>query len=238
MTQSQPHQILFGKLREIKTLGLIAVGDKGSGRFGLAFEKVLGIPRNSSREPDFMGIEIKTKSDKSLQTLFSRTPSRYSQKGNEHSFFEENCYIDTKRNRRALYTSFNNTPDSLGFCLKINDEVIQVIKANKVVLEYEAKRLEEALMSKHAQTVFLSLLPITNNGREECELHSAVYCANPSIDRFKQLLEQGKIYLDFTLSEKSEGSVKNHGYLWRIRGASIEHLYLHTEKLDLSEKNA
>jgi len=61
---------LFRKLRGLVQHGWRKVESKGSGRFGLTIEKSLGIPPNSSRTPDFMGIEIKTKRDNSLQTFF------------------------------------------------------------------------------------------------------------------------------------------------------------------------
>src|SRR5262249_28372430 len=70
----EPKEILFAKLRELRALGSIPVTGKGSGRFGLAIERALGISPNSSKTPDFMGIELKTKHDATLQTLFSRTP--------------------------------------------------------------------------------------------------------------------------------------------------------------------
>ena len=72
-----PHEILFTKLRELKARGPLAVNQKGSGRFGLAIENALGLPKNSSKDPDFMGIELKTKQGDTLQTLFSRTPTSY-----------------------------------------------------------------------------------------------------------------------------------------------------------------
>jgi len=64
-----------------------------------------------------MGIELKTKHDKTLQTLFSRVPSRYLACKDKKELVEKYGYFDEKRKRRALYTSFNNSPDSLGFYL-------------------------------------------------------------------------------------------------------------------------
>jgi hypothetical protein len=72
-----PIEILIKKLKKLGALGFLPVHGKGSGRFGLALEKHLGIPQNSSKDADFMGIELKTKHDNSLQTLFSRTPTKY-----------------------------------------------------------------------------------------------------------------------------------------------------------------
>jgi len=70
-----PKDILIQKLQSLHDTGYLPIVGEGSGRFGLTIEKYLGIPPNSDKNADFMGIELKTKHDASLQTLFSRTPS-------------------------------------------------------------------------------------------------------------------------------------------------------------------
>jgi hypothetical protein len=233
----EPHEILFSKLRELKALGPISVEAGGTGRFGLAVEKALGIPANSSREPDFMGIELKTKVGPGLQTLFSRTPSHYLPNGDKRSFFERNCHFDEKRNRRSLYTSFSTNPDLLGFSLQSEPQVIRVMRAGEAVLEYEIERIEEALISKHAQTAFISVIPARIKGTEACELHSVTYCKRPSIIRFLRLLEQGEVFLDLMMAENTDQRITDHGFLWRVHGNCLDRLYLHTENLKLDNAN-
>ena len=58
----EPHEILFRKLQELSDRGSIPVTKTGAGRFGLAIEEALGIPQNSDKAADFMGIELKTPS--------------------------------------------------------------------------------------------------------------------------------------------------------------------------------
>ncbi len=180
-----------------------------------------------------MGIELKTKHGSSLQTLFSRTPCRYVQDDDRQGFFERHSYYDPKRNRRALYTSFGSTPDSLGFSLRPEDEVVQVVRDGVVVLEYDSERLEEALLSKHSQTAFLSIAPTTAKGREACEVNAVSYCKWPSIIRFLRLVSAGDVFLDLTMSEKLGGRIDDHGFLWRVRSESLGRLYLHSEAVDL-----
>lgn len=224
---AQPHEILFSKLQ---ALGKIKVNSKGAGRFGLALEHALGIQPNSSKEADFMGIELKTKHGKSLQTLFSRVPTRYIQEKNKAAFFKENSSYDQKRKRHSLYTSFTSDPDTLGFNLNVTDQLIEVLRHGKKVMEYEAEKLEEALLSKHSQTAFISIRPSKDAAGEFCTIESVKYCKWPSVLRFLTLVQKGKIFLDFTLSD-SNGKVKDHGFLWRIRSDSIENLYLSTESV-------
>ena len=220
-----PHEILFSKLRR---LGSVKVPGKGSGRYGLAIENALGIAANSSKDADFMGIELKTKHGSTLQTLFSRVPTRYIQGGNKVQFFEQHAFYDAKRNRRALYTSFSSTPDSFGFNLRVDGHKLVVRRNGSSVLEYDAEEIEEALLSKHSQTAFIAVRPSKKGGKETITVESVRYCKWPSILRFLRLVEAGEVNLDFTLSEKGN-RVKDHGFLWRIRSESLEQLYLHSE---------
>lgn len=222
----EPHNILLRKLRELSGRGPMLVKGKGTGRFGLLIEEALGIKPNSKKDPDFMGIELKTKSDKSLQTLFSRLPSRFVGHHDKQTMFRQHSYV--RNGRQALYTSFNATADSLGFRLKVCDQVIQVFHKRSAVLEYDAESLEEALLSKHTQTAYISLLRGTQNGQQTCSLVSVQFCKWPSIIRFMRLISSGDVFLDFMMSE-NRGRIKDHGFLWRIRTASLENLYLSTE---------
>lgn len=228
----EPHDILFSKLKDLEGRQ-IQIDSSGAGRFGLAVERELGVPPNSSKTPDFMGIELKTKRDKSLQTLFSRVPSRYVQVQDKKGLFERHHYLDTKRERRALYTSFSSSPDSLGFSLRVDGQVIEVRRQSDVVCEYDAELIEEALLSKHTQTVFLKISTSRKAGIEYCKVDAATYCKWPSIIRFLRLISKGDVYLDFTMSEKGSGVVKDHGFLWRMRSDALDRLYLHTESIDV-----
>jgi len=230
----EPHEILSAKLRELAKHGPIAVTKTGSGRFGLAVEEALGIRQNSDKAADFMGIELKTKADKSLQTLFSRKPSRYANGVDKKGMFDRHSYVDTERGRRALYTSFSRKPDSLGFRLSVDGQVIRVERSGQAVLEYDAEDIEAALLSKHSQTAFVSVKPMAGNGREFCTVDRLNLCKWPSIIRFLQLVAGGDVFLDFTMSQVADGRVKDHGFLWRVRSDALERLYLHSQTLDLS----
>ncbi len=230
--EREPHEILFHKLRGLQRKGPIPVIGKGTGRFGLSIENALGIPQNSSKYPDFMGIELKTKSDKTLQTLFSRVPSKYTGCSDKMDLLDRYGYEDAKRNRKALYTSFCNTPDSFGFYLVPKQDRVVVMNGGNEVLEYDAESIEEALLSKHSQTAYITLSTRVEKEKEVCCIESVNYCKSPSIIKFLRLIGEGKVYLDFTLSLK-DGKAKDHGFLWRIQGDFLEDLYIWTETQDL-----
>ena len=231
-----PIDVLVGKLRRLRLRGYLAVHGKGAGRYGLSLEHYLSIPQNSSKEADFMGVELKTKYGKTPHTLFSRAPSRYLACKDKHQLLTNFGYYDEKRERQALYTSFNNAPDSLGFYLIAKQNRIVVNKKKVEILEYDDSVLEDAVLSKHNETAYVSVsLNRLKNGETRCRFDQLLYCKTPSLQRFLRMTDDGNVYLDFTLSEK-EGRVKDHGFLWRVPQDAIASLYQKTQLIDLSEK--
>ena len=232
--EKSPIDILVEKLRRLRSRDYLPVHGKGSGRYGLSLEHYLSIPQNSSKEADFMGIELKAKHGKSLQTLFSRVPSRYLACKDKNQLVEKFGYFDEKRNRQALYTSFNNAPDSLGFYLAAKKDKIVVKKKKIKILEYDDSVLENALLSKHNETAYVSVSSQRlKNGKTGCRFDQLLYCKTPSLFRFMRMANDGNVYLDFTLSEKA-GRVKDHGFLWRVPQNAIGCLYQKTQLIDLT----
>ena len=231
-----PIDVLVGKLRRLHSHDYLSVRGKGTGRYGLSLEHYLSIPQNSSKDADFMGIELKTKHGKTLQTLFSRVPSRYLACKDKRQLLEKFGYYDDKKERQALYTSFNNTVDSLGFYLAPKKNRVVVNKKKVEILEYDDSVLEEAILSKHNETAYISVsLSRHKNGDTRCRFDQLLYCKTPSLLRFMRMADDGNVYLDFTLSEKG-GRVKDHGFLWRVPQDAIGDLYQKTQLIDLSVK--
>ena len=218
-----PIDDLVEKLRVLNSRGWINSEGNGSGRYGLALERELSISRNSSKTPDFKGIELKTKASAKLQTLFSRTPSRHTGCSNNLDLVQSWGYKDKKTGRQQLYTSINCDGDSLGFSIKHSGNCIQVLHNDTELLQYEIIRLENALLSKHRESAFIDVETRKLGNQDQCRFNNLLYCKHSSIDKFLSLLNEGRIYLDFTLSVK-EGRSRDHGFLWRIKG-NLKDLY-------------
>ncbi|MEZ0123331.1 MAG: MvaI/BcnI family restriction endonuclease [Candidatus Reddybacter sp.] len=232
-----PIDVLTGKLKRLYSRDYLPIQGKGSGRYGLSLEHYLSIPQNSSKEADFMGIELKTKYGKTLQTLFSRVPSRYLACKDKHELLEKFGYYDERKERQALYTSFNNTADSLGFYLSPNKNTMTINKKKLKILEYDNSLLEDAVLSKHNETAYISVsIDRQKNGDTRCRFDRLLYCKTPSLFRFIRMAHDGNIYLDFTLSKK-HGRTRDHGFLWRIPQDAIGNLYQETQLIDLSEND-
>ena len=232
--EQPPIDILVEKLRRMRRREYLPVHGKGTGRYGLSLEHYLSIPQNSSKEADFMGIELKTKHGKTLQTLFSRVPTQYIACKDKNQLVKKFGYYDEKRERQALYTSFNNTPDSLGFYLGAKKDRIVVNKKKTEILEYDDSVLEDAVLSKHNESAYISVSTgRLKSGKTGCRFDQLLYCKTPSLLRFMRMADDGNVYLDFTLSEKA-GRVRDHGFLWRVPQGAIGDLYQKTQLIDLS----
>ena len=151
-----PRDILSQKIKSLHRRGAIPVKGIGSGRFCLAVEHALGIPPNSDKNGDFMGIEIKTKTDNSLQTLFSRVPSRYIGYADKKELVQQHGCFDEKRSPQALYTSFSSKPDTLGFRFLCETKNSQYQGTAQNCWRIKANLLEAAQLSKHSETAYLN----------------------------------------------------------------------------------
>lgn len=223
--------ILLDKLKRLYQKGPVLSVAAGAGAVGLTLEKYLAIPQNSSKSPDFMGIELKAKALSSkgrpaqtLQTLFSLVPSHYEGCVDKRAFLSKYGYHDPAKSRFALYTSINSEGDSLGFVLRSHGRDVKVKFKSKNALHYAGDGLQEALLSKLQEAAFVSAKVETVKGRSYFHYNSVSYCKTPSFDKFLQVLDRGSIFFDLTLSEKG-GRVRDHGFLWRIRQAEIPQLF-------------
>ena len=225
----EPIEDLVSRIREINKNGPTLIEGAGSGKYGLALERELGIEKNSSKKPDFRGIEIKTKATSKLQTLFSRTPSEYLSCGDRLGTLRKYGY-ENKDGRTQLYTSVNHDGDSLGFRIVVLAGQVILKRGPESVLSYENTRLTKALKSKHSESAFVTVKPVNHN--TTYYYPTLQHCREPSFEKFLILLRSSKIYLDLTLSVKN-GVAKDHGFLWRIPSDELPNLFEHIEEYAL-----
>ena len=111
---SQNASELLSMMKNIASKGYIKTLRPGDGGVGFTLETLLGIKANSSKLPDFQGIEIKSGRKKSLakgrSTIFSQVPNwRISRlKGSKDILFTRGRYNkDSNRNEALSRTKCN-----------------------------------------------------------------------------------------------------------------------------------
>lgn len=218
---------LVEKIKTIRSQGFVQTLRAGDTGIGFTLETLLGIAANSSKDPDYNGIEIKCsrsaqpkekrKSATGKQTLFTLVP-QWGNAGSRKGLVEKHGYEDHERERKALYCTIKVVPNNLGWSLEIADEEqrIYVCKDGERIVYYALTDLQDALESKHRETIFVTAHARKNNdGTEEFHYDSVLHCQEVSFEEFLMLIRENLIGLDFAIHLK-DGKARDHGFLWRI----------------------
>ena len=253
-TKSQAEQLLIERLRAISSLGFVASTTNADSGVGDTLESLLEIERNSSKGPDFMGIEIKASritsgSDKqsSKNTLFSQSPDwGISRLKNSRELVDSHGYLADGSALKSLQVTVTNLPNSQGLFLALNesgltvDNLYREIDQVNQVVTWELKKLEERLASKHGATFWVKARSRREAGGEMFQFVRAEITSAPLVGNFAPLISAGKITMDYTISEKLNKSggtrMRDHGYLWRVRPADLKLLFPNPRTLDLTNQ--
>ena len=216
--------------RNSKGVGKIAPKDAGD-----TLESLLGIKTNNSQEADFEGIiELKSKSSKTLDTLFTLRPD-----------FEGTPVAKFETNDRSLYITIGseeNPQNNQGFYLEVNDRdnIVELRKQEnkKTILAafWTFKALEEELHKKHPATLWVKVESKMDGEVGQFKYIEAELTRSPQFMTFLSLIKSGAITYDWrgytTPSGKYAG--KNHGNAWRIKNKQRSLLFGSTEIIDLN----
>lgn len=145
-------------IRKIYNNGWIQTRKAGDTGVGYTFESLIGIEANSSKEPDYKGIEIKCSRGRSstLQTLFTKTPNYANLQNKRRDLVINNGYWDSVRSRYALYITIKASEvNSKGWQLFLDakNEKIYVTQHSKMVVYYDYQILKDSLAKKHQKTL-------------------------------------------------------------------------------------
>jgi len=227
---------LLTKLRAISSSGYVSSLRTGTTGVGMTLESLLGIPSNSSRAPDYRGIEIKTSrltKSKNRITLFSKTPDwANSTINNAVSLVQGFGY--TREGREQLYCSLKEVPNSQGLFLKVEGELLKAMHRDKgidsPVMQWSLDTLREALASKHNETLWIKAKTKRDSSGEHFHYVSAVHTHSPMLTYLESLFEIGAIELDLTLhlkqrAESQKPATRDHGYLFKIHPSNLDLLF-------------
>lgn len=230
---------LLQKLRRISSQGFVPSLRTGDTGIGFTLETMLGIPANSSRAPDFRGIEIKASrtnsagDGKNRVNLFAKTPDwKRSRLSSARSLLAEFGYIGVEGLPR-LYVTVRNTPNAQGLHFALCDEEtlacgVTAGPSFQPALLWPLDGLRSALLSKHRQTFWVKASTRIVDGREEFHYQQVVHSREPLASNFSPLILNGTISMDFTVKEKPDGGLRDHGYLFKIYPES-RHLLIPNE---------
>lgn len=224
-------ELLF-KLKAIANQGFIKSlvnSDTGVGR---TLEKLLGIEMNSSKTPDYKGIELKSFRDSrgTRKGLFAKTPDWELSKFKSRVEILDNFGYWEKGIFRMYNTIRATGRNAQGLMLRVEYEKDWLVENSDKVdigdfLVWKMEVLKNALSEKHKETFWISTESKIDEGNEFFWYKSVKHTQNPLVDQFDLLIEIGAITLDYPIKRLPDGAVIDKGCNFKIKPKSLDLLF-------------
>lgn len=231
---------LLSKLRNISISGPIPSMVDADTSVGRTLESALGIKINSSRKPDYKGIELKSfRSNRTnRKNLFAQVPDW------DLSKFKSSAEIlDAFGYRRdsdfKLYCTVSAiSQNSQGLSLKLDTDIKQLIENSDRpeigdFAVWSLETLHYRLNEKHRETFWVEADSLIIGGREHFLYKFVEHTKKPISSQFNILVDQGIITLDHLIKRNSSGKVVEKGPLFKIKQKGLDLLFPPSEKYNL-----
>ena len=234
---------LLHLLNKIAAKGPVPAMLQADTAIGRTLETLLGIDINSSKKPDYKGIELKSYRDKrgNRKNLFAQVPdwnlSRFKSSAEILNAFGYNRGDDYK-----LYCTVSTlVRNSQGLKLKMDNEISQLIENSDKssvgdFVVWGLDTLHKRLIEKHNETFWIAADSITIDGNEYFQYKKVEHTKKPIVSQFDILLEQGIITLDHLIKRKSTGSVVEKGPIFKIKPNALDLLFPPSQSYSLIAK--
>ena len=191
---------------------------------------MLGIPANSSKLPDYKGIELKSgRGHKTRTTLFAQvadwsiSPCKKSAEIlNKYGYEREGdfklyCTVTTRReNTQGLSFIYDQTTDQLQEWHNKMD----------FVAAWPGDLLRKRLKEKHAETFFVEAKSETINGVEQFQLLKVTHTKSPILSQLLPLIQSGVVTMDHLIKRSGKNNrVNEKGPLFKINKRDLELLF-------------
>ena len=231
---------LLGLLRKIANNGPIPSMVDADTSVGRTLETALGIDINSSKQPDYKGIELKSFRGNrgNRKNLFAQVPDWKLSKFKSSAEILDNFGYFREDDFKLYCTVSAITRNSQGLNLRIDNDVKQLIEnSNKPEIGdfvvWTLDKLHKRLKSKHKETFWVEAESIKIDNREHFQYKLVEHTKKPITSQFDLLIEQGIITLDHLIKRNSKGKVVEKGPLFKIKPKGIELLFPPSEQYNL-----
>lgn len=221
---------LLAKLTELSKTPIKAI-KTGDTAIGMTIEHALGIEPNSSKQPDYKGIEIKSAREKGYKnrvTLFAQVADwKNSPLKSSKDILQKYGY---QRNEELkLYCTVDALkPNSQGLKFELKDNeglLIETDQVSKDVAIWPYRLLQERLIEKHAETFWINAEVVYIDGIEHFKLVSALYTRSPLVTQLIPLIKEGIITMDHLIKCDKNGRVSEKGPLFKIKKDSLHLIF-------------
>lgn len=231
---------LLTMLRNVASSGPIPSTVAADTSVGRTLETALGIEINSSKQPDYKGIELKSfrSSKTNRKNLFAQVPD-WSLSKFKSSAEILNAFGYQREDDFKLYCTVSAiTRNSQGLSLKLDTDIKQLIENSDIpeigdFVVWTLDTLHNRLKEKHKETFWVEADSIYIDGREHFQYSFVEHTKKPITSQFDILVDQGIITLDHLIKRNSKGKVVEKGPIFKIRPKGIDLLFPPSEKYNL-----
>ncbi len=222
---------LIGLLKKIAARGPVPAMLNADTAIGRTLETLLGIDINSSKQPDYKGIELKSYRDKrgNRKNLFAQVPdwsaSKFKSSSEILSAFGYNRGEDFK-----LYCTVSAiVRNSQGLKLRLDSDVNKLFENAELpvgdFIAWDLDTLHNRLLEKHNETFWVAADVVHIGGVEHFQFKKVEHTKKPITSQFDILLDQGIITLDHLIKRKPTGSVVEKGPIFKIKPNALDLLF-------------
>lgn len=233
---------LLIKLKAIAGQGFVKSEVNSDTGIGRTLESMIGIEMNSSKSPDYKGIELKSFRDSrnNRKGLFGKTPnwelSKFKSRVeilDNFGYWEEGVF--------RLYNTIRATGrNAQGLILRVEENKDWLLENSDKpeigdFLVWELETLRKALLKKHKETFWISAESKIIGNNEHFLFKEVEHTKNPMVDKFEMLIETGAITLDYPIKRMPNGQVKDKGCNFKLKSNCLDLLFPPSEHYKLIE---
>ena len=232
MPRSKARDSFLKRFDGIAAQGYVDTQRAGATGVGYTLESLLQIRENNSPRGDFMGMEIKA---------HRLTDQRTSPQKKVNLFLKEPVWKDdlttAERIRRfgyrgasghpAWYQSVTCRVNERGWQLHVDHarQRVELQCRGRMIGHWPFAVLRQRLHEKLREVVFVGAKARGAGIGEQFHYTSVTWCAEPSLEGFLAVLEQGDVIVELRMHVKATGGGRNHGTAFRIRPQRLGDLY-------------
>jgi hypothetical protein len=235
---------LLSKMKLISSRGFIKSLREGDTGVGFTLETLLGIPANSSKKPDYKGIELKSIRQRNPKgTFFSMVPDWKKSNLSDKELIEKRGYYTEKFGPlKTLHQTLSTKKNKRNLRLLLEDEDIYGgVELNNIFekdVYWSLKELQKRITTKHNETFWIDVETKGTGINEEFKYRAITHTSDVDIGVVPILLENEIITLDYLLWEKGENwkrytKKSGYDYLWKIKKKNLDALFKFIKFYDL-----
>lgn len=220
---------LVEKIRVIAQKGYIKSPFKGDTAIGRLLETELGIAINSSKDPDYKGIEIKSSraERQNRKNLFAQVPDwDISIVKSSRAILDRYGYLrDGVKRLYCTVTSRQFNPQTLRLKVDSNNGLLtEYSSRDGDVVSWRFSNLEQRLLTKHKETFWVEALSKIEDGQEYFKFVKIEHTKDPLASQLGILIHQGQVSLDHLIKEKGASAVEK-GPIFKLKQDSLSLLF-------------